>query len=123
MVGHTDLVSCCEVSPDGGKLISGGLDNTLRVWDIGTGKELGTYAFNSQIFALGVCPGESWLAVGYRNFDEMFMKIDCSVQTGKQQCRGVESRELKLQISVASSRELCAVTQVREQWQMVRDDW
>ncbi|PRP82590.1 protein groucho-like [Planoprotostelium fungivorum] len=62
--GHTDGVSCAEVSPDGSKLLTGSLDGTLRIWDIGTGKELGSYNSASQIFALGICPGESWIAVG-----------------------------------------------------------
>jgi WD40 repeat protein len=63
-VGHKDDVSSVEVSPDGGKLVSAGLDGTLRVWDIGTGKELGAYLFPTQIFSMAICPGESWVAVG-----------------------------------------------------------
>eukprot|EP01117_Protostelium_nocturnum_P019733 TRINITY_DN8624_c0_g1_i1.p1 TRINITY_DN8624_c0_g1~~TRINITY_DN8624_c0_g1_i1.p1 ORF type:complete len:632 (+),score=127.72 TRINITY_DN8624_c0_g1_i1:174-2069(+) len=62
--GHSDGVSCVEISPDGTKLLTGSLDNTIKVWDIGTSKELASYNFPSQIFALGICPGESWIAVG-----------------------------------------------------------
>jgi groucho len=66
-LAHSYGVSCMEVSPDGTKLITGGLDSHLRVWDIASGKEIGDYVFPSQIFSLGVCPGESWLAVGLEN--------------------------------------------------------
>jgi len=67
LVGHTDGVSCCDLSPDGTKLVTGGLDQTVKVWDLGSGKELASYSFNSQIFSLGICPGESWVAVGLAN--------------------------------------------------------
>jgi WD40 repeat protein len=66
-VGHTDGVSCIDMSPDGQKLITGGLDCTIRVWDINTTKELAAYSFPSQIFSVGICPGESWVAIGLAN--------------------------------------------------------
>jgi len=65
--GHTAAASCIEVSPDGSKLITGSLDSTMRIWDIGSAKELGIYNFPSQIFSLSVCPGDSWVAVGLEN--------------------------------------------------------
>jgi WD40 repeat protein len=32
--GHTDGASCIDISPDGTKLWTGGLDNTVRSWDL-----------------------------------------------------------------------------------------
>ena len=32
--GHTDGASCIDISPDGNKLWTGGLDNTVRSWDL-----------------------------------------------------------------------------------------
>jgi WD40 repeat protein len=63
--GHTDGVSSLEITPDGKKLVSGGLDSSLRVWDLNTAQELASYQFSTQIYCLSICPGESWLAVGY----------------------------------------------------------
>ncbi len=63
--GHKDGVTCLEMSPDGSKLISGSLDSTMRIWDITAGKEMGSFAFSSQIYSVAVCPGDSWLSVGY----------------------------------------------------------
>jgi WD40 repeat protein len=32
--GHTDGASCIDISPDGSRLWTGGLDNTVRAWDL-----------------------------------------------------------------------------------------
>ncbi|XP_064610063.1 transducin-like enhancer protein 4 [Liolophura sinensis] len=62
--GHTDGASCIDISPDGTKLWTGGLDNTVRSWDLREGKQLKQHDFTSQIFSLGYCPTGDWLAVG-----------------------------------------------------------
>ncbi len=62
--GHTDGASCIDISSDGTKLWTGGLDNTVRSWDLREGKQLQQHDFNSQIFCLGYCPTGDWLAVG-----------------------------------------------------------
>lgn len=53
---HDESVTCCCVTPDGSRLITGSLDKTVKVWDIISGKELSTYDFSSQIFSLGYSP-------------------------------------------------------------------
>src|SRR5262249_51349969 len=40
--GHTEQVLCVAFSPDGKTLASGGADNTIRFWEVATGKELAT---------------------------------------------------------------------------------
>jgi groucho len=85
--GHTDGASCIDISPDGSRLWTGGLDNTVRSWDLREGRQLQQHDFSSQIFSLGYCPtGElsklsiaktqkltktsasgDWLAVGMEN--------------------------------------------------------
>ncbi|XP_038072383.1 transducin-like enhancer protein 4 isoform X1 [Patiria miniata] len=62
--GHTDGASCIDISPDGTKLWTGGLDNTIRSWDLREGRQLQQHDFTSQIFSLGYCPAGDWLAVG-----------------------------------------------------------
>ncbi len=47
--GHTQLAVSVEWSPDGKKLVSGGYDNTARVWDAGSGKMLAEYQSNQLV--------------------------------------------------------------------------
>lgn len=54
--GHTDGASCIDISPDGIRLWTGGLDNTVRSWDLREGRQLQQHDFSSQIFSLGYCP-------------------------------------------------------------------
>lgn len=65
--GHTDGASCIDISADGMKLWTGGLDNTVRSWDLREGRQLQQHDFSSQIFSLGYCPTGEWLAVGMEN--------------------------------------------------------
>jgi WD40 repeat protein len=62
--GHTDGASCIDISPDGMRIFTGGLDNTVRSWDVREGRQLNQHDFTSQIFSLGYCPTGDWLAVG-----------------------------------------------------------
>ncbi|XP_070591899.1 transducin-like enhancer protein 2 [Erythrolamprus reginae] len=62
--GHTDGASCIDISNYGTKLWTGGLDNTVRCWDLREGRQLQQHDFTSQIFSLGYCPTGEWLAVG-----------------------------------------------------------
>ncbi|KAM9097458.1 transducin-like enhancer protein 2 isoform 3-T3 [Sarcophilus harrisii] len=62
--GHTDGASCIDISDYGTRLWTGGLDNTVRCWDLREGRQLQQHDFSSQIFSLGHCPGQEWLAVG-----------------------------------------------------------
>ena len=62
--GHTDGASCIDISADGTKLWTGGLDNTVRSWDLREGRQLQQHDFSSQIFCLGYCPTGDWLSVG-----------------------------------------------------------
>ncbi|EGT33394.1 hypothetical protein CAEBREN_25510 [Caenorhabditis brenneri] len=65
--GHQDGASCLDLSKDGSKLWSGGLDNSVRCWDINQRKEIAKYEFASQVFSLGCCPDDEWVAVGMEN--------------------------------------------------------
>ena len=50
MGGHSDTVIQVEFSDDGGHVISGSQDNTVRVWDVASGRQVQELAGN--MFAL-----------------------------------------------------------------------
>jgi WD40 repeat protein len=38
LIGHSKMVTCAKFSPDGKTLVSSGMDCTIRLWDVATGK-------------------------------------------------------------------------------------
>ena len=60
-VGHTDGASCIDIST-AGDIFTGGLDNTVRCWDVRQNKHNKIINFSSQVFSLG-CKN-NWIAVG-----------------------------------------------------------
>ena len=50
--GHSDSVIKAEISDDGIRVVSGSLDNTVRVWNIVTGECDKTFTFNGLIKAI-----------------------------------------------------------------------
>ncbi|XP_065221828.1 protein groucho isoform X3 [Planococcus citri] len=94
--GHTDGASCIDISPDGGKLWTGGLDNTVRSWDLREGRQLQQHDFSSQIFSLGYCPTGDWLAVGMENSN---VEVLHALKTDKYQLHLHESCVLSLRFA------------------------
>ncbi len=51
--GHKDSLYCARLSPDGKVLATGGYDNTIKLWDAASGKELRTLdGHNGAVFEL-----------------------------------------------------------------------
>jgi WD40 repeat protein len=55
--GHTDVVRSAAFSPDGRRIVTASDDQTARLWDAGTGKEIAllsghTYIVRSAAFSL-----------------------------------------------------------------------
>ena len=67
-----DGTSCIDIASDGRTMWTGGLDNTVRCWDLRNDyAPVQTYEFDSQIFTLGCCPTGEWLAE--RLVDDQFV--------------------------------------------------
>lgn len=71
--GHEDGASCIDISSDGNTLWTGGLDHTMKSWNLNSNKIVGEKdyvtktKFNSQIFSLGCCPSGDYISVGMEN--------------------------------------------------------
>ena len=65
--GHSDVVRSVAFSPDGKRLASGSRDNTIKLWDTATGKELLTLKGHSEyayVWSVAFSPDGKRLASG-----------------------------------------------------------
>ncbi len=63
--GHTRSVRAVEFCPDG-RLVSGGEDRTLRIWDVSTGQPVVTIAARRIIYTIAVSRDGQWIAYSGR---------------------------------------------------------
>jgi len=66
MRGHRDSVRSIAFSPDGKRLVTGGLDRTVRVWDSSTGDELLMLPVESRVNCVAFSPDGKAIAGGTR---------------------------------------------------------
>jgi WD40 repeat protein len=65
LTGHTGRVTSVAVSPDGQTLASGSSDQTVKLWDVATGKERATLrGHTKEVYALAFAPDGRTLASG-----------------------------------------------------------
>ena len=62
--GHTDVVVGIVFSPDGKRLVSSGWDNTVREWDVETGRETACWTGGQTGGPVTISPDGKSLAVG-----------------------------------------------------------
>ncbi|XP_010521568.1 PREDICTED: eukaryotic translation initiation factor 3 subunit I-like [Tarenaya hassleriana] len=56
--GHNGAVWCCDVSRDSARLITGSADQTVKLWEVQTGKQLYTFNFGSPARSVDFSVGD-----------------------------------------------------------------
>lgn len=87
--GHSDYVYAVDFSPDSSRIVSGSLDNTLRLWDASSGSPIGSSLTGHTVTVLAVAfsPDGKRVISGSED-DGMLRQWD--VRTGKQSGRFVQ---------------------------------
>ncbi|KIM35808.1 hypothetical protein M413DRAFT_32265 [Hebeloma cylindrosporum] len=62
MNGHTAPVNCVAFSPDGGRIVSGSTDGTIRIWDM-EGNQMGE-PFREYTLSVAFSPDGKWVVSG-----------------------------------------------------------
>ena len=66
--GHTHEVTSITLSPDGRHIVSGSDDNTLRVWDFGTGRCLNTLqGHTKEVYSVALSPDGRHIVSGSKD--------------------------------------------------------
>ena len=66
--GHRDAVMSVKFSNSGSKLISGGMDNELRFWDVASGKNIGRLQGHSNmVSSVAFMPSDEEVVSGSRD--------------------------------------------------------
>lgn len=65
LLGHSQYIFSLAISPDGQTLVSGGEDETIKIWQVSTGKELRTLTGHSEaVYCLAISPDGKTLVSG-----------------------------------------------------------
>lgn len=76
LTGHSGRAASIAVSFDGKTLASGGDDNTIKLWDLGTGELLHTLAGESgRVLTIALSPDGQTLASSHKTSDRSCIKI------------------------------------------------
>ena len=80
-LGHTNKINTVATSPDGRLALSGSADNTLKLWDLNTGKEIRTFSGHvGSVLSVAISP-DGRLALS--GSDDKTLKL-WDINTGKE---------------------------------------
>jgi WD40 repeat protein len=65
--GHEHFVKSAAFSPDGSRIVTASSDNTARIWDVATGKEIIVLRGHVQLCSAAFCPDGSRVVIAAFN--------------------------------------------------------
>ena len=82
--GHTDRVSAVALTRNGDRVVSGGLDGTVHVWDVESGKELwSVHAESDQVLCVAVSPDDRYILSGGRDHEGRLWDLKSGKELGR----------------------------------------
>lgn len=80
--GHLKQVNAVALSPDGRFAVSGGRDGMIKLWDVGSGKEIRTFKGNNEeVSCIAISPDSRFAVIGNEMYSHNVQLWDIS--TGK----------------------------------------
>ncbi|MFN6541439.1 MAG: WD40 repeat domain-containing protein [Nostoc sp. EkiNYC01] len=76
LTGHNSGVNAVAIAPDGKTALSGSEDNTLKVWDLQTAKEISTFIGESSINCCAVSPNGLTIVAGEQSGRVHFLHLE-----------------------------------------------
>ena len=76
LTGHNDSVRAVAIAPDGKTAVSASDDNTLKQWDLETGKEISTFIGDSPIICCAVSPDGLTIIAGESSGRVHFLRLE-----------------------------------------------
>jgi WD40 repeat protein len=77
--GHSHWVNAIAVTPDGKTVISGSDDNTIKIWDLATRKEIATFTGESPILCCAIAPDGVTIVAGESSGRLHFLRLQGKV--------------------------------------------
>ena len=74
--GHSSVVDGVAITPDGKKAVSASSDNTLKVWNLETGKEIVTFIGDSIISCCAIAPDGLTIVAGESSGRIHFLRLE-----------------------------------------------
>ena len=67
LTGHVDVVMMAKFTPDGRYIASASEDNSVRVWDVSTSKQIWKYESDCYFLSCSISPDGKYLAACSRD--------------------------------------------------------